>query len=64
VLPPGIPPTSQITFVFELPEIVTLNSCRRLTAVVALVGVSTSAPGIVNVTVARPTAFASAALTA
>jgi len=64
VLPPGIPLTCQITFVFALPEMVTVNGWRWLTALVALPGVNVSAPGIVSVTVASPEAAGFAALTA
>jgi hypothetical protein len=59
-----MPATCQITFVFELPEIVTLNGWRWLTALVALVGVNTSAPGVVKVMVAWPAAVGFATLTA
>ena len=64
MLPPGIPAICQITFVFELPEIVTLNGWRWLTALVAAVGVNTSAPGVVKVIVAWPAAVGFATLTA
>jgi hypothetical protein len=52
VLPPAIPPTCQMTFVFALPEILAVNICRWLAARVAERGDNEMLAELVSVTLA------------